>query len=684
MPVDRTLLLLLGLAVATSHGPRPASAGTTARGPSPPVPVGLEPDSTGRYRAPVVEVRARRITRAERLDRAPGFATVLDAASWTAGASSASEFLARAVGLSVRETGGIGAYSTLSLRGSSASQVPVYLDGVLLNPPDRGAADLGAIDPTDLERVEIYRGTAPLVLGGASLGGAVHLFSGRSNRTRGSFSAASYGSYAFDLRGGRSGRRTRLRWHLRALRSAGDWEYLDDRGTLYNPHDDRRVRRTNNDLRGRALDLEVDRSLGSGRLRWKFLSDWRERGLPGLATVVSDDARSASLTGQSRVEWTRDRTRPGRFRSAGFHLHLDEQSTTDLDGDLGGGPSDRRDRVFSVGADIGGALGPLRPRSWRLETRWARLRSHDGAQQQAEGAPQTRWTSAVALQPSGRVLGGRAQWSLGARLEWTHERRHSVTTGAGLPTGTARTQDRLSPTLQGGLRWSIADELHLKVDLGVYERMPTLLELFGDRGTVLGNAELRPERGTNRDLGLVWARPEQGRRLSVAVFDNDAFDLIAFVPINPAAARAFNLGRASIRGLEVAVDFGRFGPWSLRANFTRLLTEDLSERSYARGAPLPGRPGYEFYLEQGLHTGRLAHALRLTALGQDYLETGARSRIPSRALWGWQTALPLHERWALVVRADNLGNAEVFDLWGHPLPGRRLQITLEYGGPRAR
>ena len=56
---------------------------------------------------------------------------------------------------------------------------------------------------------------------------------------------------------------------------------------------------------------------------------------------------------------------------------------------------------------------------------------------------------------------------------------------------------------------AVTDDVAVKASAGWYVRLPTLLELFGNRGTIVGSPDLRPERGPSLDAGVVWA-PARG------------------------------------------------------------------------------------------------------------------------------------------------------------------------------
>lgn len=78
-------------------------------------------------------------------------------------------------GVYVRRVGGTGGYTTASIRGSAPSQVNIYIDGVPYNTSSEVAADISTIPISNIDRVEVYRGTVPARFSGAPLGGAINI-----------------------------------------------------------------------------------------------------------------------------------------------------------------------------------------------------------------------------------------------------------------------------------------------------------------------------------------------------------------------------------------------------------------------------------------------------------------------------------------------------------------------------
>jgi len=99
------------------------------------------------YRLPEILIEAERISEIEQLRGRPTFLTIIPMDDAGHRISSAAEYLAQTVGVHVRTTGGYGAYSTASVRGSSAKQVRVFLDGIPFNQAQSGIVDLSDLPP---------------------------------------------------------------------------------------------------------------------------------------------------------------------------------------------------------------------------------------------------------------------------------------------------------------------------------------------------------------------------------------------------------------------------------------------------------------------------------------------------------------------------------------------------------
>ena len=102
--------------------------------------------------------------------------TVIDAADIArSGAASLTELLRNHGGAEISQNGGAGALSGLFLRGTKTSQTLILVDGVRLENPTYGGANLEFLPLAAIERIEIVRGPSSALYGSGAIGGVVHI-----------------------------------------------------------------------------------------------------------------------------------------------------------------------------------------------------------------------------------------------------------------------------------------------------------------------------------------------------------------------------------------------------------------------------------------------------------------------------------------------------------------------------
>jgi outer membrane cobalamin receptor len=211
-------------------------------------------------------------------------------------------------GVLVVSTGGPGAPSHLSIRGSSANEILVLVDGVPINSPITGEADLSVIPLSEIERVTVLRGSQSARWGGRAMAGVVLIETRRPTIPDAELdaSAASYGERDAALSiGGASG----LLSASRRL-SRGDF-----------PYDVPVVRGGGTAIRGddgfsaSAIDGALTHDVGPVALRLHGTYDANARGLPGSVTAPSftahgaDDRLAGGLDASSSggpIQWSAD------------------------------------------------------------------------------------------------------------------------------------------------------------------------------------------------------------------------------------------------------------------------------------------------------------------------------------------------------------------------------------------
>lgn len=132
-------------------------------------------------------------------------------------------------GVYVRRLGGSAHYTTATIRGSAPSQVNIYIDGVPLNTASESAADLSTLPISNVERVEVYRGTTPARFSGAPIGGAINIVTKKPKSFSGSISggARAFGGEQYSASVNVPVLGGNLLVGLDKDRSVGDFKYTD-------------------------------------------------------------------------------------------------------------------------------------------------------------------------------------------------------------------------------------------------------------------------------------------------------------------------------------------------------------------------------------------------------------------------------------------------------------------------
>jgi vitamin B12 transporter len=150
--------------------------------------------------------------------------TVIDrAAIQSSAASNLIDLLQGQAGLEVTQQGGQGKLSGLFLRGTKTAQTLVIVDGIRLENPLSGGANLEFIPLASIERIEISRGPASSFYGSAAMGGVIQIFTRQNSETSpagvnafGSFSLGSNSTVRANA--GVSGAHESTRWMVSVAR----------------------------------------------------------------------------------------------------------------------------------------------------------------------------------------------------------------------------------------------------------------------------------------------------------------------------------------------------------------------------------------------------------------------------------------------------------------------------------
>ncbi len=612
-------------------------------------------------------------------------------------ARSIADVLEAVPSLHVRRLGGLGAYATLSIRGSTASQVAVLVDGVPIVSSSDGSLSLDDLAADGFDAVDVYRGVAPLALaGGFAIGGVVDLRTAAARApARATATMGSFGTYRVAVAAPAQVGSFRVQARTSLLTSRGDFEFLDDRGTRQNPDDDRVVPRQNADFTLVDAGARATTRLGGGtRVELAVSGSAREGGVPGLGTFQAEHARSRALRTLASAAVSSGMGADGTvaLRLAG---RADATGFRDRDNEVGLGPQDRSDRTLygslavPVTLALAGGLAEL-----YAEVSMEGVRSADPIAVVPEPGPISRRRGGLGAAIE-RALGPvtlRAAGSLAAAQDG-HE---LVETAIGSVPEAGDPPLRWEPAAGLGVRLDPTRWLAVRSNAMVAVRAPTFEELFGNSGSVQGSPGLEPERAIGVDLGAT-AEGARGRA-TVAVYWQEVRDLIGFVQTSQRTARAANTGRARLRGLEAGAGAWPW-PWlGGRVALGLLDAENLGEAPSQKGKRVPGRPAFDLAAALETCAGPISLGADVDVVAGNFLDPANLQEVPARTYVGALVRFEPQPGVTLALTARNLldhrvadvrlhpaprgGQAEiaqpVSDYGGFPLPGRTFFITLRW------
>lgn len=599
-----------------------------------------------------------------------------------------SDVLRTVPGVHIRQLGGLGAFAGISLRGTSFRQTLVRLDGVPLNPDGVAAIDLSQLPLAGLATVSVTRGRPPATVGAAPIGGVVDLATaGASPLTHAEAAVGSFRAARTSLAVARSGSVDGL-VAADAFATGGGFSYLDDNGTRFVFDDDQFRTRTDNQRVQASLLARLRGGPPRRRVTGLVTGVLRDEGLPGaigfpLADVGLTTGRGLASLGVSST----GRRRTGRVQT---YAILRRERLRDPQGELGRIDTVQRDRFDTFGVTASGQVGVGR---------------HVVVRGSVEGRHEAFARRTEALEPGGRRMGTAAALDAPIALA---DRRVVLTPGVDVRGLFVRFPDRdAAGAVLPGIGVVVAgDRPHAafaSVTTGF--RPPDLTELYGDRATLVGNPDLRPERGTKAEIGGRLAH--DGAlfvQVEAAVSASAARDAIGWLQNTQRTVIAVNFGRTRTLGAElggrVAVGDPDEAGAGLAASVTWLDARQTTDDPTRFGRPVPFVAPWRQWARGFARVPPFELQVDIDHTAPIPVDPQGITLQPSRTLIGVALVASVSVV-DLAVRIDNLFDvrtgtvdqdpfspqdtrapAPITDFIGYPLPGRTVFGSVRITAPR--
>jgi outer membrane receptor protein involved in Fe transport len=633
--------------------------------------------------------------------RAGGFVSHASEADAPREVADAASLVEPLPGVHVRRLGADDSFATLSIRGSSSTEVAVLLAGVPLTGGADPSLDLATLPLWPGAQARVYRSFAPASLGQGSLGGTLALDPPRLGARPGTDVWAAVGSFGeARVRIGdvRALGDARLVTALSASRADDDFSYYDPRLSLLERRDVYSVRANDGHAAINGLVAYAIPAGGGVTLTTTALAQARRQELPGGIDETTpfqrlDSNRELLSLELARADESGTWTARAWGRRDGLAVRDDPRRTAAL------GPTRTDDAIVAAGASAGRRWHVAQPLLLDLRLDGTGERFAPGTYVGAAQPPgATRASVGAGADADFRVA---ENWSAAAsgRVDvWNDEEPTGRSFTVAAPTTVRPTGHVGADVVLGGFT--------LAAHGGAVARPASFVELYGDRGAFLGDPTLRPESAWTVDAGVAYAYRRGPLRvlLDTAAFATWADDLIVFVATGAyGQVKATNIGRARILGAEASVRL-RAGPLEARLAWTGLATGNevaciAYSGAFGPGAPcdrppLPGRPANDAVGDLLYALGPVTLRYGIDAVTGLYADDAGSILVPDRVLHsagarldvpgvpGLRVALDLRNlfdaRVAPYAATNGVAFEPIGDLYAYPLPGRSFLASVRF------
>ena len=618
--------------------------------------------------------------------------------SWEGRSLSAAEVLASLPGVQYTRQGGVGSFQTVSIRGVSAKNIVVCMDGIPLNDASGGAVDFGTIDLNQVEKIEVYKDRVPAKFGGRGIGGAINFVTKGSKPAEAVLKPEdkksgrvllSYGSHntweASTQLLSRLTDSASVSASLSARHSDNDYEFESQNGTQYDPDDDYTDTRRNAEFteysglfKARVLhasgvfstlNFNFSRSEGGNPGRDDYQTS--VAGYKGEFAQATYRAELPQLLGWLWLEFSLT----GKFEKAVSHSYypLDH---------LGYASSD----FLKYGA-AGYSLIPEVLANYSGEKIEANLRlSLDMSYYSGRGSSKpwnlTRYATTSSGDVSYNILKTLSVGGEGSALFIKDDIHGGEYVSPVLMKKLKSAKDRdVSFAGRGFVRYDAPDSRYGgSLSIGRLFRAPQLMEIYGVYPGMVSNPDLLDESALRFEVGGYYMIPKSQTVIRATYFQTSVKNAICWINSGN-FLKPLNVGKSHIRGLEAELE-SKPKKWFtaiLRATFQK--TEDKSEEHYYNGKMLPYEPARSYYAEAKFdlpyHFDFIWTSEYRTKIFEDRTN---RIKQPAVDLHHLSLGYNPFNKTRLVFALRNITDEKYRNVYTpFPTPGREYKLTLTQG-----
>ncbi len=553
---------------------------------------------------------------------------------------------------------GTGSLSSVSMRGSTSSQVLILLDGERINSPLSGGVDIDNLPIANIKRVEIIRGGHSAMYGADAVGGIINVITKQPYGSSINIwtGAGAFSTYSYGIGASRQIKSLSGLISLSNDQSKSDFPFIDRSG--------RTMVRENADYKKRN---------GSGKLLWNFSDStnftvslnhsYSDNGSPGMIGLYTPQAKKREKWNNIKMDIEHDFSSSSSFkalinRRSTVLRYINPQYPY---------PTDDTHKSNTNSAELQTYLfrRTLFPLTFGIQIRDENVNSTTVKERDRiafGGYVQQEIRKVLSNNPLNmkEVL-------IFPAIRWDHY---------------SDFESGLSPKV--GFLTSFGNKFSIRANVGRSYRAPTMNDLYWPEDPYTsGNPNLKPERSIDMDAGFnfLLSKPSSMLRVSTTYFLSHLNNGIRWTPGKGGKWSPINITEINSSGVEIETKlnvsvFDKPDILSFGANYTFIKAEDKLKRQ------LTNQPkhafGYSFQIgpeslwvqAQGLYNSERYYTVQNTKWLDPFMKHDIKIGTERRIYGNAKTSL--------IFEIRNVFDTKYQILADYPLPGREWNVKISF------
>lgn len=463
-------------------------------------------------------------------------------------------FLQQQNGLQIQQAGGLGNPSLVSIRGASASQTTLLINGIAANNSHHGGYDLNTIPLNQIERIEISRSGSSFDLSDQAIGGTINIITREDSHSNNiSFNIGSENTLAASVsRSFEQG----LNIQLDHEQSTNNYDYPVPSPTGDNATRDQIETLENADFTRTSVQLTQPYKDISTRIRFntqsKNMPDYFRNDPRNNASLDQQDI-TLSVQGKHSIEHEYNKS---SFISKHYWQVFQKKTDEHYQDKMG---------VIGLGQDNDKFYQTRSEAQWQSKILFRQLQFQaqlSGYKESFESRYLDDIDSYLCSTPQGNCDQKAYQQGIKflAGMRWANRKQNKRITADIYQSNThsynrkrkssADGEDKDKSFIGYNIKYSLfndANEVHFSLKHS--NRQPTLYQLFGDRGLLLGNPDLLDETSLSYSIDHLY-RINDKHQMSSAIFYRQLENAIVPVYDSRGIGRYENSKEAYLAGIE--------------------------------------------------------------------------------------------------------------------------------------